>query len=610
MNSRTARLQLKEDMERANKTTEKVGIKKTLGPGDLFGVRAIEKGFYGGVSQVDLSAPSTRPQTSESGSKLLDRRNGNANTESVISSFNQPQAGRKSQKSPDLLGSPTQQYSQSRTSQSTASSPDPAVDMAYNMPASPGRKDRHSASLRSHTMHERSPSDNSLTKPGRAYDPQPAVRRDSHKTSPLLDQTVTNVLPGQLGDAVKSPTFNVFPSAQTSRRPAPPRPLAPSPPPMAATQPSKSDATETSSPVPLTSEETNVPAIQLRAISSYSSWGEDLVDSYLNSRQSRQYSPEPAQPQRLPRSPRTKQPTGLGPFQSIAESRSPSTSPERSIRHERKVSNDRASRSRSSSASRRITRTNDSIRKVSHGRKVSTVSIAERKRDVLHYDPSVGRQRTRAGSIPGRPVNFDRPRDSPFSDLHSVGGGVGVAHSIDSGSGSSLELGAQEDVMTEEDNELHLQRENERKISQWKARELRRAIEAAKMNGTIPEDDVDDFGTGPSSNQNYSSHQQRLAIPHSRPAPQTVQPSRGHKQPPKALDLSLNEPKVEDTMMASPLELVRKWRAEEEREDAAREKREDAAAMLQSQRSLAGSPEERAKAVMEGLRRTQNGERS
>lgn len=85
------------------------------------------------------------------------------------------------------------------------------------------------------------------------------------------------------------------------------------------------------------------------------------------------------------------------------------------------------SRSTSTSASQKrstsshsITRTRDSLRR--HTRMPSSDSLKNRRsrdRDQMHYDPT-STNRTREGSVQGRKVDFDHPRESPFSNSNAI----------------------------------------------------------------------------------------------------------------------------------------------------------------------------------------------
>jgi hypothetical protein len=88
----------------------------------------------------------------------------------------------------------------------------------------------------------------------------------------------------------------------------------------------------------------------------------------------------------------------------------------------------RKSRSRSTSvsttrSSTSLSRTRDSIRRSSpaHVRKASAERFNRhsRDRDQLHYDPT-STHRSRAGSVQGRAVDFDHPRESPFSNSNAI----------------------------------------------------------------------------------------------------------------------------------------------------------------------------------------------
>ena len=94
------------------------------------------------------------------------------------------------------------------------------------------------------------------------------------------------------------------------------------------------------------------------------------------------------------------------------------------------------SRSRSTSSKRpasshTLSRTQDSIRR--HSRKMSVIEKRRsRERDQLHYDPT-SQNRNRSGSVQGRSVDFDRPRESPFSNAsaisHSANSSISTASS-------------------------------------------------------------------------------------------------------------------------------------------------------------------------------------
>lgn len=134
------------------------------------------------------------------------------------------------------------------------------------------------------------------------------------------------------------------------------------------------------------------------------------------------------------------------------------------------------STSRSSSSSRRMIDTANSIR--THKRRNSSKDDTERDRDILHYDPSPDCPRTRAGSIQGHPVDFDAQRDSPFSENRTHAS----KPSEESASGSSIESEEPKELELDEES---LQRENERMIQQWKSRELKKALRAARESGVL-----------------------------------------------------------------------------------------------------------------------------
>jgi hypothetical protein len=96
-------------------------------------------------------------------------------------------------------------------------------------------------------------------------------------------------------------------------------------------------------------------------------------------------------------------------------------------------------RSRSSShkrsSSHGLSRTQDSLRR--HSRKMSQESLRSRARrsrdrDQMHFDPTQ-QQRNRSGSVQGRKVDFDHPRESPFSNSNATtshSGSTSISSSI------------------------------------------------------------------------------------------------------------------------------------------------------------------------------------
>lgn len=73
------------------------------------------------------------------------------------------------------------------------------------------------------------------------------------------------------------------------------------------------------------------------------------------------------------------------------------------------------------SPSQNLSRTRNSIRQ--HNRKLSEESLItsrrDRQRDQIHYDPTQ-QHRNRSGSVQGRKVDFDHPRESPFSNSNAT----------------------------------------------------------------------------------------------------------------------------------------------------------------------------------------------
>lgn len=232
-------MQLKEDMEKANKTVEKAGAGRDLTAGDLFGVRAIEKGFYGGVSQVDLHAVPTRTMRPGGLTSATSSTIGSPNpTESVISLFNQ--TGQSASRS-NLRLQPSVAEMQ-RTGQYS-----PEVDMTATMPPSPTRKS---------IIETTAPTEPSrLTKPGKSYDPQPARNRNSHKHSspstPIMSSTDSLV-------RSTSPIFDAMTQARRSQSPSTKHPKA--------RQISAESASSTYSTISTINSDSCAPPITLKSV--------------------------------------------------------------------------------------------------------------------------------------------------------------------------------------------------------------------------------------------------------------------------------------------------------------------------------------------------------
>jgi hypothetical protein len=70
------------------------------------------------------------------------------------------------------------------------------------------------------------------------------------------------------------------------------------------------------------------------------------------------------------------------------------------------------------SSSKSLSRARDSVHYTANNSRARSTSTSNRRsiqRDTLHYDPS-SHHRNRSGSIQGRPVDFSKPRETPFSD--------------------------------------------------------------------------------------------------------------------------------------------------------------------------------------------------
>lgn len=449
---RLARDQKREDLERAEKSQSNVTLnRRTLGEGDLFGVRAIQSGFYGGVSQISLTPPTSSASSTRS-TPMGGSLDGNGSPDGSLKD-----------------SSPHKPSSSASLSKSGTRKPPPAP---INSRLQPSDAELNGRMNHDPTIHGRVRS-YTPTSPRSPRSPHSPMSFDSGATeiprSPALDaqrQKLASLLEGKQNDGrgpqlilpselqrtpdfvstpnnpaasiksaaasvstldlparpdlstLKSPTLSLFPNN------APRRELLPILPPRQSSRdnrPHDIPAVPHSLRVPPAPLSPSTPALQLRATSGVSIWGDGLIQDLAAQKRNTQLSNMSV---RLPSGyPSSVSSSGIHPDD-------PTSSDEttRSRRRSRSLYHNGHTRqssgeSASSSRERGIKHTHDSIR---HTRKQSADSIAttaasktsrrrSAQRDAMHYDPS-GHRRAPSGSILARrPVDFDHPRSSPFS---------------------------------------------------------------------------------------------------------------------------------------------------------------------------------------------------
>lgn len=500
-------------MEAATKSTDKeklVRQQKKLGEGDLFGVRALEHGYFGGVAQSrpGSSASSYRlapnatlvdwgkaPKPGSSSSSLVDypsSRNGSVS--SLPMSINQKHkpsplrlqpsdaelSGRRNHDPASVGGIggaympplPSPRYNRSVTPCSDSGKPDGWVnplDVHFTRPSTPVSP-RPTSYLPKMTF----PDDiikSALIVPT----PNGSLAGPKSEQASIISSEVSVPAPAPAPALVpapaqaapesprkQSPTFSIFPqmpsraAGQSGRSIFPATDDSPRPP--SRRSPKEGKFNFNVPPVPLDNLPPQMATIDPNQFPQDTRrWnpGSPIIrDSIVSKQRVSVYRPTRAveQPQSATK-PRHRS-------HSVAASSIYSTrtsivdEPQDSLptSHTRSSSRDTTGRNRSRSSHKRassaqsLSRTQDSLRR--HSRKQSTDTLRtdkrrSRQRDQLHFDPTQSQTfRTRAGSVQGRTVDFDHPRESPFSNANAIST-HSVASSISSTSStSSLRLKA------------------------------------------------------------------------------------------------------------------------------------------------------------------------
>ncbi|CZR63727.1 uncharacterized protein PAC_13624 [Phialocephala subalpina] len=129
-----------------------------------------------------------------------------------------------------------------------------------------------------------------------------------------------------------------------------------------------------------------------------------------------------------------------------ARTRSQSSEARRSIK-------ERANSSHKRTSSRSLSRTRDSVRdsRTSQSFKSASSHRRSRERDQLHFDPTSHR-RNRSGSVQGRSVDFDQPRESPFSNSNQTNHSPSSSVSSSTSSLSRFETSPQKPILQHQAN--------------------------------------------------------------------------------------------------------------------------------------------------------------
>jgi hypothetical protein len=465
-------------MEAATKSTDKEKLvhrgRKKTGEDNLFGVRALERGFTGGVAQSRSSSPSPSyrlapnatlvdwsktPKPGSSSSSLVDfpsSRNGSVS--SLAPSFNQrphkpsplrlqpldAELSERKNHDPANVGGiggtympplPSPRYNRSVTPCSDSGKPEGWInplDVHFTRPSTPVSP-RPTSYLPNMTF----PDDvikNALLVPT----PNGSLAPKSEEASIISTEISVPAAPAPAPAAESrktSPTFSIFPqmpsraARQAGRSIFPASDDAPRPPSRRSPKESKFDFNLP--PVPLDNLPPQMATIDPNQFPQDTRrWNPSspiIRDSIVSKQRVSVYRPTHVigEPQDATKSHIRSHSVAASSVYStrtsIVDEPQESHSRSRSRDTTRGRNRSRSSHKRASS-SQSLSRTQDSLRR--HSRKQSTDTLRtdkrrSRQRDQLHFDPT-GFARTRTGSVQGRTVDFDHPRESPFSNANAI----------------------------------------------------------------------------------------------------------------------------------------------------------------------------------------------
>ncbi|KAI9649355.1 hypothetical protein NHQ30_001930 [Ciborinia camelliae] len=405
-----------EEHEKENSTQERLNVEE-LGEGDLFGIRAIERGFYGGVSQSRPSSP-------------------------VQSMFGPPSAD-ATDLSETSSNDESARGSSAASSSIRSSSSLSRLPSEISVPNSIKQKPSHLRLQPSNAEIRRSARPNL----GGSYIP-PSPIQEAHSQS-KSDEKLTRLpyqgevprnymfLAGQHG-SVRSQSGSMHnSSAETS--PNNPSNISKIPTPPASTEvfgfpPQFSQRARSTTPEEPTDSSSSSPSPELPFSS--------IAPSHRNSYQPTSFKGPDTNNKR-----RSYQPTHPSKPQSEQEfhtrtsvlDNSSSSHPRPLSEHP--IGSTPQPRGRSTynpypsnpfnphdaqHTQGHISRTNDSIR-ISRKSSQGQEHRHSRDRDQIYYDPtSAPSSRNRSGSVQGRSVNFDHSRESPFSNSNAISGNGSV----------------------------------------------------------------------------------------------------------------------------------------------------------------------------------------
>lgn len=467
-----------EDLEKANSTQEKLNIEE-LGEGDLFGVRAIERGFFGGVSQSRSNSPA-QSMFGPPSSIAIDLPEASTRVEAV----RVPSAASSSSDS-DLSRS----FSESSVPQSIKQKPSPLRLQPSNAEIRRSARPNVGGSYIppspiNNTQSQSNSIGVSIGRPSIAEFPPIRIQSDDELSQSRYKREVPRsymFLAGQ-HSSVMSQAGSIYGNAEIppnnlAHLPKTPTPPAPThvfglPPKSTQRRPQFISPVEVDNENSSRSPQLPVPSIPSPFKYSYQpitlfeepetktkrrSYQPTSIEEPETNTKRRSYQPSfpsDAQPEqelythyREPSLATSTLTTRTSILDDLYSSRIDSDRPSASQPRGRPAHKHTRSNSSNSHTAQhthaQISRTTDSIRISRKSSQVQGHRIS-RDRDQLHYDPtSAPTARNRSGSLQGRAVNFDRPRESPFSNANAISErsvkGHGSNDSLSSVSSSSSE---------------------------------------------------------------------------------------------------------------------------------------------------------------------------
>ena len=450
-------------MEAAMKSTDReklVRRAKKPGEGELFGVRALEHGYTGGVAQSRPSSPtpsyrlapnatltdwSKTPKPGSSASSLAGHpssRNGSVSSLPMsIQSKHKPSPLRINSSDAEIsrphdpasvggIGGmympplPSPRYNRSVTPCSDSGKPEGWVnplDVHFTRPSTP-QSPRPTSYLPKMTFPQE------VTKtPFLVPTPNASIAPKSEEASIISTEVTVPVPAAPVVESPKktSPTFSIFPPSRAARQSG--RSIFPAtddrPPSRRSPKEGKFDFNIP--PVPLDNLPPQMATIDPNQFPQDTrKWNPSspvIRDSIVSKQRVSVYRPTHTivEPQDATKHTRSHSVAASSIYSNVDDSNTRARSTSRDGR-----GRDRSRSSHRRSSTQSLSRTQDSLRR--HSRKISSDTLRtdkrrSRQRDQLHFDPTqTPALRTRAGSVQGRTVDFDHPRESPFSNANAI----------------------------------------------------------------------------------------------------------------------------------------------------------------------------------------------